>query len=64
MASNLPESMFVFSFQSCESISALPTAAPIRQPVMFQDLDSENISTPASRAPGAARKLPPRGRRT
>ena len=53
----MPESMFVFSFHSAWIISALPTAAPTRQPVMLYVFESENISTPASVAPGACRKL-------
>ena len=31
----MPESMFVFSFHSASIMVALPTAAPVRQPVML-----------------------------
>ena len=56
-ASNMPESMFVFSFQYAATASALPTIAAVRQPVMFQPFDSEKTSMPTSLAPGVSRKL-------
>ena len=53
----MPESMFVFSFQYASTAPGLPTIAAVRQPVMFQPLESENTSTPTSFAPGVSRKL-------
>ena len=57
IASNNPESTFVFRRQYVAIASALPAIAAQRHPVMFQPFESENTSTPTSIAPGVARKL-------
>ena len=53
----MPESTFVFTTPSMRMASALPTANPMRQPVMLYVFDSDPNSTATSFAPGTSRML-------
>ena len=49
----MPESMLVLTRPSASIACGLPTAQPIRQPVMLKILDSDPNSMATSIAPGA-----------
>ena len=54
-ALKMPESMLVLTRPRASMATGLPTAQPIRQPVMLKILDSEPNSTATSMAPGTWR---------
>jgi len=56
---NIPKSIWLRSFLRAEMISGFPMRKLILAPVTLKDLERLKNSTPTSRAPGVARKLPP-----